>query len=85
MPDNRQVIAVAGVGDLGKYICEELLTSDDFTVIVLSRRVRRPNLHDDLTIPRIRTLTFLRSSQNINGAKNAKSPPTQPTIPRPLF
>lgn len=58
MSDTRQVIAVAGVGDLGKYICEELLASDEFTAIVLSRGVRRPNLHDDLAIPRIETLTF---------------------------
>ncbi|KAK3172577.1 hypothetical protein OEA41_005901 [Lepraria neglecta] len=39
MPRTRQTIAVAGVGDLGKYICEELLTSSDFSVIVLSRVV----------------------------------------------
>lgn len=52
MPNTGQVIAVAGVGDLGKYICEELLASDKFTVIVLSRGVSRPNLHGDLVIPR---------------------------------
>ena len=36
---HRQVIAVAGVGDLGKYICEELQASEDFDVIALSRKV----------------------------------------------
>ncbi|KAL8786520.1 MAG: hypothetical protein Q9213_002747 [Squamulea squamosa] len=37
MADNRQVIAVAGVGHLGRYICEELLASPDFKVIILAR------------------------------------------------
>ncbi|KAL2049948.1 hypothetical protein ABVK25_009815 [Lepraria finkii] len=38
MPTTRpQTIALAGVGDLGKYTCEELLASPRFSVIVLSR------------------------------------------------
>lgn len=39
MVDGRQVVAVAGVGDLGRYVCEELLASPDFHVIVLTRQV----------------------------------------------
>lgn len=38
----RPVILCAGVGDLGKYTCEELLASSQFDVAVLSRRVHRP-------------------------------------------
>ncbi|KAL8878504.1 MAG: hypothetical protein Q9192_008438 [Flavoplaca navasiana] len=38
MASERQVIAVAGVGHLGRYICEELLAAPDFDVIVLSRQ-----------------------------------------------
>ena len=34
-----QVIAVAGVGNLGKYICDELRKAPDFDVIVLTRKV----------------------------------------------
>ena len=39
MGDARQVIALAGVGDLGRYVCEELHASPDFEVIVLTRAV----------------------------------------------
>lgn len=39
MGDARQVIALAGVGDLGRYVCEELHASPDFDVIVLTRAV----------------------------------------------
>ncbi|KAL9130411.1 MAG: hypothetical protein Q9175_007030 [Cornicularia normoerica] len=39
MPSDHQIVALAGVGDLGKYICEELLASPLFDVVVLSRRV----------------------------------------------
>lgn len=35
----RQVIALAGVGNLGKYLCEELLSDDRYDVVVLSRKV----------------------------------------------
>lgn len=35
----KQVIAIAGVGGLGQYICEELSADDRFTVIVLTRQV----------------------------------------------
>ncbi|CAL8580580.1 hypothetical protein XPA_006302 [Xanthoria parietina] len=37
MPDDRQVIAVAGAGHLGRYVCEELLASPDFRPVVLTR------------------------------------------------
>ena len=36
----KQVIAVAGVGDVGRYLCEELLTNNRFDVVVISRSVR---------------------------------------------
>jgi tRNA A37 threonylcarbamoyladenosine dehydratase len=36
----RQVIAVAGVGDLGKYACEELIRDERYDLVVLSRKVR---------------------------------------------
>ena len=39
---NRQVIAIAGAGDLGRYICEELLASPDFSVVILTRSVYTP-------------------------------------------
>ena len=35
----RQMIALAGVGGLGKYICEELLADAKFDVVVISRAV----------------------------------------------
>ncbi|KAL9006068.1 MAG: hypothetical protein Q9188_001195 [Gyalolechia gomerana] len=38
MADDRQVIAVAGVGHLGRYVCEELLASPNFDVVVLTRQ-----------------------------------------------
>ena len=40
MQNEKQVIALAGVGAVGKYLCEELLASDRFDVVVLSRNVR---------------------------------------------
>lgn len=40
-----QTIAVAGVGNLGKYICEELLKDERFEVVVLARQVSPPG-HD---------------------------------------
>ena len=39
MGNARQVIALAGVGDLGRYVCEELHASPDFDAIVLTRAV----------------------------------------------
>ena len=39
MLQNIQVVAVAGVGHLGRYVCEELLASPDFDVVVLTREV----------------------------------------------
>ena len=36
----REVIALAGVGDLGRYVCEELLASPYFSVVILTRSVR---------------------------------------------
>jgi len=35
----RQTIALAGVGDLGRYVCEELLESSQFDIVVLTREV----------------------------------------------
>lgn len=32
-------IAIAGVGNLGRYLCEEILQSSSFNLIVLSRKV----------------------------------------------
>ena len=43
MPDTQQTIALAGVGSLGKYVYEELVKSDFYNVIVISRRVSPPN------------------------------------------
>lgn len=40
MPHQQQVIALAGVGDVGRYVCEELIADDRFDVVVLSRNVR---------------------------------------------
>lgn len=40
MQNEKQVIALAGVGAVGKYFCEELLASDRFDIVVLSRSVR---------------------------------------------
>ena len=37
MPKTRKIIAIAGFGDLGKYIAEKLLASPEFDVIVFSR------------------------------------------------
>ena len=42
---NRQVIAIAGAGSLGRYICEELLSSPDFSLVILTRSVHLPLLH----------------------------------------
>lgn len=33
-------MALAGVGDVGKYFYEELIAADDFDVVILSRSVR---------------------------------------------
>ena len=43
MAAERQVIALAGVGDFGKYVCEELLADDRFEVVVISRGVNLIN------------------------------------------
>ena len=40
MTTPRQVIALAAVGCMGKYVCEELLADDRFDVVVISRGVR---------------------------------------------
>ena len=39
---DQQVVAIAGVGNLGKYACEELLADDRFDVVVLTRSVCEP-------------------------------------------
>lgn len=43
MSTTPPIIALAGVGDLGRYVCEELLASSQFEVVVLSRGVRSPS------------------------------------------
>ena len=35
----QEVIALAGAGDLGRYVCEEFLRCSDFVPIILSRGV----------------------------------------------
>lgn len=37
----RKVIALAGVGNLGRYVCEQLVSDDRFSVVLLSRQVYR--------------------------------------------
>lgn len=44
MGHSRQVIALAGVGNLGRYVCEELSASPEFEVIVLTRGVSLPSI-----------------------------------------
>lgn len=39
MSKSKPVIALAGVGNLGRYVCEELNSSPHFDVVVLSRGV----------------------------------------------
>ncbi len=39
MSNKRQTIALAGVGNLGRYICEELISDDRFDVVAISRQV----------------------------------------------
>lgn len=41
MVKDRQTIALAGVGDLGRYVCEELLESSEFDIVVLTREVSK--------------------------------------------
>lgn len=47
MPAGREVIALAGAGDLGRYISEELLASRHFDLVILTRGVCvAPARHD---------------------------------------
>ena len=39
MPTTRKVIALAGVGDLGRYVSEELHASNHFDCVILTRGV----------------------------------------------
>jgi len=39
MVQARQTIALAGVGDLGRYVCEGLIESSEFDIVVLTREV----------------------------------------------
>lgn len=39
MTASRQVIALCSVGNLGKYICDELLTDNRYDIVVISRQV----------------------------------------------
>lgn len=49
MANDRQVIAVAGVGHLGRYVCEELHASPNFDVVVLTRQVSMFSLRQSPT------------------------------------
>ncbi|KAL8749303.1 MAG: hypothetical protein Q9184_006862 [Pyrenodesmia sp. 2 TL-2023] len=51
MVADRQVIAIAGAGHLGKYVCEELLASPDFDVVVLTRQSANHNWLQSKHIP----------------------------------
>lgn len=39
LENKRSTVLLAAVGDLGKYLCEELLSDDRFDVEILSRKV----------------------------------------------
>lgn len=60
----KQVIAIAGVGELGRYICEELASDSRFTVVVLTRQVDLPSLHTSL-YPTTNQLTKSRNQQTL--------------------
>ena len=64
MATDREVIVVAGVGELGRYICEELHASSGFEVVVLTRGVRSNHYHT----------TNLPSSPPQSSHRNPKSP-----------
>ena len=52
MAASRQTIALAAVGSMGKFVCEDLLADDRFNVVVISRGVRSPSApHPYGTIP----------------------------------
>ncbi|RJE26992.1 hypothetical protein PHISCL_00693 [Aspergillus sclerotialis] len=50
MSQKRQIIAIAGVGGLGQYICQELSADGRFTVIVLTRQGNLPLTFRNTTI-----------------------------------
>lgn len=39
-PHERTTVAIAGAGDVAKYLVEELLAGKHFNIVVLSRAVR---------------------------------------------
>jgi hypothetical protein len=39
MADTQEVIALCSVGNLGKYLCEELLADGRYSFVVISRQV----------------------------------------------
>ncbi|KAF9893451.1 hypothetical protein FE257_010763 [Aspergillus nanangensis] len=40
MGSNQKVIVLAGVGNLGKYVCEKLLSGSQWSLVVISRQTR---------------------------------------------
>ena len=74
MPDSRQTIVLAGVGDLGRYVCEELLASPHFDVVVLSRGGgvgTKPNWLNGHHIPIFTTTYTVPSILSILNSVNA--------------
>ena len=52
MAASRQTIALAAVGSMGKFVCEDLLADDRFNVVVISRGVRSLSApHPYATLP----------------------------------
>ena len=82
MAGDRQVIAVAGVGHLGRYICEELLAAPDFDIIVLSRQVSlpiRPNTLNNHNAQDPSTNLPRPTQSNTTSWASKKGIPTHPT------
>ena len=90
---SRQVIALAAVGCMGKYVCEELLADDRFDVVVISRAVSRPErvhptvpLLPFIMVPGVLQpspincpLTKKKINSAMNGSPSATSPSTKAT------
>ncbi|KAL8700001.1 MAG: hypothetical protein Q9224_001172, partial [Gallowayella concinna] len=79
---SRQVIALAAVGCMGKYVCEELLADDRFDVIVISRTRQEwftnrsiPIYESDYSLPSVLSIlestraTTLISFLNVNDGR----------------
>ena len=44
MDGQRPVVALAAIGNLGKFVCEELIADGHFDFVVLTRQVSIPTL-----------------------------------------